>query len=144
MIHRLRLTSRIWCRFDDRFKWEVSGLKMTSAISRQDVCVRHFMQYGMHMYAYVCCMHTDTVCSLLTSIVQMFRYCLVYFPSHRVYFDIMCTDAYFIHYYMLRIVTGMNIIYIYIFTLLYVRVDGLFSAGPGVFLVFCLSLDVSI
>ena len=61
-------------------------------------------------------MHTDTVCSLLTSIVQMFRYCLVYFPSHRVYFDIMCTDAYFIHYYMLRIVTGMNIyIYLYIY-----------------------------
>lgn len=42
-------------------------------------------------------MHTDTVCSLLTSIVQMFRYCLVYFPSHRVYFDIMCTDAHFIN-----------------------------------------------
>ena len=58
MIHRLRLTSRIRCRFDDRFKWEVSGLKMTSARSRQDVCVRHFMQYGMHMYAYWYCLFT--------------------------------------------------------------------------------------
>ena len=87
MIHRLRLRSRFWCKFDARFKCEVSGLKMTSAISRRNVCVRHFMQYGMHMYAYWYC--------LFTSIVQM--YCNCVFSKSLLYTLTSCLHTPFIH-----------------------------------------------
>ena len=104
MIHRLRLTSRIRCRFDDRFKWEVSGLKMTSARSRQDVCVRHFMQYGMHMYAYWYCLFT-----VHFHCTDVFILRIVFSGVIAIYFDINVYRRLFCPSYMLRIVTGLNV-----------------------------------